>query len=631
MQLLHLFLVGPAAAAVLAGQKCRSTPSDASWPSTAEWASLNASIDGRLLRTVPAASSCYPGNPFGSTIDCQDVSAGWGSGTWHSLQPESVDYPLYANNSCLPDKASDYSADRGCTIGGLAQYIVNATTEEHIATALKWASERNIRVTVKGTGHDLNARYVLCFLLSGSKRGLTLLLFVSRRSTGAYSLAIWTHQFRSIVRNQAWSAANTSNTEDVFIVGSGQQWGNVLNAALAQGRVVTTGQDPSVGLGGYIQGGGHGPLASTHGLASNQVLQMTVVTTTGEILTANDFQNQDLFWALRGGGPGQYGVVTQYVIKHFPAPENVVTASFMLVPADNSNVSNQLSWEATAAFLSEVPDLMDAGLAGAATIATGVSATKFFPTSNLQVPFTGAALNQIFWTFNTSTEAVEALVQPVVKKLQAQYNKDNSTLSISFSAGSPSNYSSFFSSISGDNAAGSDSLTSSRLLGRHELNDTPHEKVVSYLKTALAAQNDTAGSFTTIGLSGGPGVINAPEERWGAVLPAWRSTYLHMITTGAGVSPAESGSPKAALQAAAEWFEEVKEPMWREWSPNSGAYLNEGNPYTSDFQKAFYGDNYEKLLAIKKKYDPTETLYILSGVGSENWDYDLDTGKLCRV
>lgn len=357
---------------------------------------------------------------------------------------------------------------------------------------------------------------------------------------------------------------------------------------------------------------------------------MTVVTTSGDILTANEFQNQDLFWALRGGGPGQYGVVTEYVIKHFPAPENVVTASIMMVPQGNSNISNQLSWEAAAGFLSEIPDLMDAGLAGATTVATGVSATKFFPTSNIQVPFTGAALNQIFWTFNTSTEAVEALIKPVVEKIQAQYSKDNSTLSISFSAGSPSDYHTFFSSISGDNAAGSGSLTTSRLLGRHELNDTPREKVVSYLKTVLAAKNETAGSFTTIGLSGGPGVMKAPEERWGAVLPAWRSAYLHVIATGANIDM-DTMSPKAALQAASEWFEEVKEPMWREWSPDSGAYMNEGNPYTSDFQKTFYGENYEKLLAIKKKYDPTETLYILSGVGSENWDYDLDTGKLCRV
>lgn len=131
---------------------------------------------------------------------------------------------------------------------------------------------------------------------------------------------------------------------------------------------------------------------------------MTVVTTAGEILTANNFQNQDLFWALRGGGPGQYGVVTEYVIKHFPAPENVVTATMMMVPRGNSNSSNQISWEAAATFLSELPDLMDAELAGAATIATGVSATKFFPTSDLQVPFTGAALTQIFGAFNTSAE-----------------------------------------------------------------------------------------------------------------------------------------------------------------------------------------------------------------------------------
>jgi FAD/FMN-containing dehydrogenase len=43
----------------------------------------------------------------------------------------------------------------------MPQYIVNATTEEQIATALNWAATRNIRVVVKGTGHDLNGRYVL--------------------------------------------------------------------------------------------------------------------------------------------------------------------------------------------------------------------------------------------------------------------------------------------------------------------------------------------------------------------------------------------------------------------------------------------------------------------------------------
>lgn len=104
-----------------------------------------------------------------------------------------------------------------------------------------------------------------------------------------------------------------------------------------------------------------------------------------------------------------------------------------------------------------------------------------------------------------------------------------------------------------------------------------------------------------IELSGGPGVSNAPEERRGALLPAWRSRYLHVTATRPSTDSFEAGSPKAALQAAADWYEDVKEPMWREWSPGSGSYLIEGNPYTTDFQKTLCGDNNEKLLAIKKK------------------------------
>jgi FAD/FMN-containing dehydrogenase len=54
---------------------------------------------------------------------------------------------------------------------------------------------------------------------------------------------------------------------------------------------VTTGQDLSVGLGGYIKGGDHGSLSRTHGMASRQVLQMTVAAVTGRVLVANEVQN----------------------------------------------------------------------------------------------------------------------------------------------------------------------------------------------------------------------------------------------------------------------------------------------------------------------------------------------------
>jgi FAD/FMN-containing dehydrogenase len=411
----------------------------------------------------------------------------------------------------------------------------------------------------------------------------------------------------------------------VYIVGSGQQWGNVLTMALEHGRVVTTGQDPSVGLGGYIQGGGHGPISRTYGLASSHVLQMRVVTTKGQILVVNDAENQDLFWALRGGGPGLYGVVTEYVIRHHPAPRNVVMGNVLIAPKDSSNHSAELSWDAAVTHLSALPDLMDAGLAGAAMVAVGEMAMSF---GSLDQFTTGVVIKQVFWSFNSTPAAMEALVNPVLANI-TKAGGGNGSIKVSFTASNIGNYSSFYSAISGSNAAGGESLVSSRLLGRAELVDTPFQTQREYLKLAMRSQNTTAGTYATVGLQGGPGVRNTAEEDWGALLPAWRSAYLHFISNGVTVDSKGAGSPKLALLKAARW-NEAKEQMWRLWSPNSGAYMNEANPYTRNFQQDFYGSNYERLVQIKAKYDPSYSLYVLSGVGSDEWNYDLDTGRLCK-
>lgn len=139
---------------------CKVTPDDVAWPDASEWANLNSSISGALIATIPPASSCYPGNPLGAYANCTEVTEDWGYSFYHASLPESIDYPLWANNSCLPPNATGYNETLGCHIGGAPQYVVNVTTDDQISTALKWASERNIRVVVKGTGHDLNGRCV---------------------------------------------------------------------------------------------------------------------------------------------------------------------------------------------------------------------------------------------------------------------------------------------------------------------------------------------------------------------------------------------------------------------------------------------------------------------------------------
>jgi FAD/FMN-containing dehydrogenase len=81
---------------------------------------------------------------------------------------------------------------------------------------------------------------------------------------------------------------------------SGHSVGDVYDKASEYNMTFVGAADPSVGLGGYLTGGGHSPLGSEYGMASDNVLQLSLVTPTGQVLTANPCQNTDLFWAMRG-------------------------------------------------------------------------------------------------------------------------------------------------------------------------------------------------------------------------------------------------------------------------------------------------------------------------------------------
>ncbi|KAJ5872905.1 uncharacterized protein N7529_005258 [Penicillium soppii] len=580
---------------------CKISPADFSWPSYDEWGALNRSIGGVLIKTAPVASSCYPGNPFNSPQNCTDLQNKWSYAAFHASLPESIDFPIWTNNSCLPDGVTGYTEGKGCSIGGLPQYVVNATTENHVATAMKWASRRNIRIVVKGTGHDL-----------------------SGRSTGAFALSIWTHNFKHIKRDRAWLLPDRNETADVLFCGSGNNWGSVYTAAHRFNRSAVGGEDATVGLGGLIQNGGHGYLSSHYGLASDQLYQATVITTDGRILVANSVQNQDLFWAIRGGGGGQYGVVTEFVLKTHPVPENVVKGSLVFHAAERSNKSENASWNALSEVVSLIPDLMDDGLLGNFTAYTKTN-TLVLGLSEAP-PGVTAVIGLI--GYNQTTDHMNSIVRNLASRVNAIGS--GRYLKISVEQATTQSYWSF---VNPDpllsNTAGAVSLMTSRLMGRRELSDIPREELTTYLKVALASEDPEAGTMLLFGLQGGRGTASVPENMRGSVLPAWRSAYAHVFTLGASVNA--TGNPSESLKAGADYYEAVKEPLWAKWAPNSGSYMNEGNPLCRAWKKDFYGENYGKLLSIKRKYDPSESLFVWSGVGSDLWNNDLQTGLLCRV
>jgi hypothetical protein len=181
-----------------------------------------------------------------------------------------------------------------------------------------------------------------------------------------------------------------------------------------------------------------------------------------------------------------------------------------------------------------------------------------------------------------------------------------------------------------ESASGDITLSSSRLLSRGELDGMPHDTVKSFLKRVTVAQESRSSTTLIIGLQGGPGPRDVDARKRGALTPAWREAYLRVLATGSKIVT-EGQRPKAALEAAAKWTEENKEQVWREWAPDSGSYINEANPFNENFRYDFYGGNYDRLMQIKREYDPSESLYVQAGVGSHAWNYSLDDGKLCRM
>jgi hypothetical protein len=141
------------------GLSCKANPLDSTWPKDSEWLALNESIGG-LIATLPVAASCWNNTDFQSAYSCPTVQANWSSSVFHASLPESIGATLFANNSCLPSGVNGFLETQGCRLGGLPSYVVNATDECQIAQAMKWAADRNVRVVIKGTGHDLNGRYV---------------------------------------------------------------------------------------------------------------------------------------------------------------------------------------------------------------------------------------------------------------------------------------------------------------------------------------------------------------------------------------------------------------------------------------------------------------------------------------
>jgi FAD/FMN-containing dehydrogenase len=134
------------------------------------------------------------------------------------------------------------------------------------------------------------------------------------RSSAPNSLSIWTHHIRGIDFHDGFQPKGCNFSVNIdghaITVGPGTQMLEIDEKAHLRNLIIVGGGAGTVGVGGFLTGGGHSALSSTYGLAADQILEIEVVTPGGEMLTLNECQHTDLFWATRG--------VSKVALPHVP-------------------------------------------------------------------------------------------------------------------------------------------------------------------------------------------------------------------------------------------------------------------------------------------------------------------------
>jgi FAD/FMN-containing dehydrogenase len=135
---------------------------------------------------------------------------------------------------------------------------------------------------------------------------------------GGHSYAGWSSSTGLVIDVTRMSGVTVSGS--TVTVGAGTRLIDFYNGLAAHGRAVPGGSCPTVGISGLTLGGGIGVVGRAFGLTCDLLESLQIVTANGAILTCGNRQHSDLFWACRGGGGGNFGVVTSFTFATFPAP-----------------------------------------------------------------------------------------------------------------------------------------------------------------------------------------------------------------------------------------------------------------------------------------------------------------------
>jgi hypothetical protein len=180
-------------------------------------------------------------------------------------------------------------------------------------------NERFDNILPKAVGRPLDVRDVQGAVRWAVGHGVQM-----RPRSGGHSYAGYSTLSNGVVLDLSkMRAISVNKRAKTVTIGAGAQLIDVYAALAAKGATVPGGSCPSVGISGVTLGGGMGLAARAFGLTIDNLVGVTIVTADGRIRTVNKNTDPDLLWALRGGGGGNFGIVTQFVFNIHPVPRTV--------------------------------------------------------------------------------------------------------------------------------------------------------------------------------------------------------------------------------------------------------------------------------------------------------------------
>ncbi len=561
----------PAAAPRIESRFC--TPGRTSWPSAAEWQRLAHSLTGTLQE---------PKSPL---LPCSMDSAGAAC----KAAIEEMKNPFLVQDQPGGTESAGW-LDAWTAAPGA--YLVTAKNSQDVVVTVNFARAHNMRLVIRGTGHDYLGR-----------------------SNAPDSLVLWTHEMRTVTMSDAFMPTGCASApaSPAVTIDAGTRWFEVNQEVMVRhNRYVQGGGCLSVGAaGGFTQGGGFGIWSKKFGTTAGNMLQAEVVTADGQLRVVNACQDPDLFWALRGGGGGTFGVVTKVTLRTDSLP-SYFGATLGTVQAKTDAAFKELL-ERFVRFYRE--RLSNESWGGTVDVRQNNSL-------RVGMLFQGMSAAQ-----------AERAWQPM--RTFAEQHPDKFTIGLHF-VEAPGNKLWDLKWLQ-EHVPGAVTIdTSNRAWwsdNQGEVGTYWYAYQSRYLPLAnfaadaakpLAATLFAASRYWHLELHFHKGEAGASAEarardRQTAINPAvFESAGLLIAASDGKGHPgirdrepdrAEGEHNRAQVTAAMK--------IIRDATPGAGSYANEADFFEANWQQEFWGKNYPRLLAIKRKYDPVGLFYCHHCVGSE--------------